>query len=414
MVNLSNRAAYTFIVLGVLVLVAVGINAYGGSTPSVMGHSIGELEGVQARVTGTCVAGSSIRVISSDGSVTCEPDDSGSGLWNQSGSDIYRSGGYVGIGTTSPMSRLHVQDGGIFVLGSSSPLILIGEGVSVGSSAYIGWDVVDNNLALGIVGDSKTLVIDGSERVGIGTENPSHKLDVEGNMSASFGDTNLVMGTAGQTGFIEALYEGDPTDLELRTADGPFVLFEGGSGQANFYHNVFVDGAITASGGTVWSSGNDGPNSGLNADLLDGVDSGNLNCKYIDGVEVKIIDEAPGGPNPRICVKSGACSTTSGSCIPHGSTSWKSGCGSDSDCTAGCNARLSSTTCSWSCNGDSIGECSGGTSTSGSTACTTVASVYCEDIGGIDYCLCGYSAASRPYTQEIMADTWYCASTVAE
>jgi hypothetical protein len=73
-INFSNRWLYFLITLGILAIVGVGVWAYGTSSPSTFGHSIGELEGVQARVTGTCAAGNSIRVINSDGSVTCEAD----------------------------------------------------------------------------------------------------------------------------------------------------------------------------------------------------------------------------------------------------------------------------------------------------------------------------------------------------
>ena len=50
---------------------------------------------IQARVGGTCLAGSSIRAIAGDGSVTCEPDDAGGNLVcsNASASDTVPAGG---------------------------------------------------------------------------------------------------------------------------------------------------------------------------------------------------------------------------------------------------------------------------------------------------------------------------------
>ncbi len=42
-VDISNKLAYTLILFGILAIIAVGINAYGTSNPSVLGHTFGEL-----------------------------------------------------------------------------------------------------------------------------------------------------------------------------------------------------------------------------------------------------------------------------------------------------------------------------------------------------------------------------------
>ncbi len=42
--NISNKLAYTLIVVLTIILVALGVYAYGGSAPATMGHSAGELD----------------------------------------------------------------------------------------------------------------------------------------------------------------------------------------------------------------------------------------------------------------------------------------------------------------------------------------------------------------------------------
>ncbi len=43
-VNLSNRWLYTLIVIGILTIIGVGVYAFGTTSPSTFGHSVGELD----------------------------------------------------------------------------------------------------------------------------------------------------------------------------------------------------------------------------------------------------------------------------------------------------------------------------------------------------------------------------------
>lgn len=41
--NISNKLAYTLIAISLIILLGIGVYAYGGTSPAVMGHSMGEL-----------------------------------------------------------------------------------------------------------------------------------------------------------------------------------------------------------------------------------------------------------------------------------------------------------------------------------------------------------------------------------
>lgn len=103
--------------------------------------------------------------------------------------------GNVGIGTTTPTSKLHVYTGnvdGLRVQSSNSAYIEIG-GTSVSRWRFANDYYVGNSLELlyGAAGANPTvsrLIVDGNGNVGIGTTAPGAKLHVAG--SSTYGDEN--------------------------------------------------------------------------------------------------------------------------------------------------------------------------------------------------------------------------------
>ncbi len=163
---------------------------------------------IQNRVSGTCAAGSSIRVIAQNGTVTCEADDVGSGV---GGSGTINFVPKWTAGTTLGNSR--ITDDGTTV--TIPGYVLLGSGVADSWFPYSGdgWAYVSGD---GIVfrdnaagGYAERMRIDGGGNVGIGATGVSAKLDVQGG--------GVIVGTIG-------------TNSNTRT----LTLLNSGSAQVNF------------------------------------------------------------------------------------------------------------------------------------------------------------------------------------
>jgi len=106
--------------------------------------------------------------------------------WEDSGSDIYFSGGNVGIGTTSPGTKLHIHSSGTNYLRLTSGSLSNGLdfATTTGGDAFI---VQNENANLRIsTNATERMRIDSNGNVGIGTTSPGAILDVNGSMRAAY------------------------------------------------------------------------------------------------------------------------------------------------------------------------------------------------------------------------------------
>lgn len=168
-------------------------------------------------------------------------------------------------------------------------------GFGASSNGY--FSCLDGNTILFRTATSHTerMRITSDGKVGIGTSAPTHGLEIKGNQAllglAGIGDANK------EYTYIKGSHNGNGTSFRLLEGANKILWFQYGKPDDDTY-SVNISGMsafslnkvnvkannLTVNDNKVWHAGNDGSGSGLDADLLDGVQNGEVTAKYLNPI----------------------------------------------------------------------------------------------------------------------------------
>jgi hypothetical protein len=215
-----------------------------------------------ATITSTQISNNAIGTSQlANATVTTAKLSSDIGVWTLSNSNVYRSTGLVGIGTTSPLSPLSFADatGAKILLSGSNATSQ--NGLSVSSAGLLIHSKSNEAINFGTGGGTDStfttnmrLLSDG--KLGIGTAAPAEKLDVLGTIRASTGfvatgnSKNATFGVAASSGNLST--SAAAGDAVLRAESGKLIL-QSGTGAGSIL--IGTDNAPTFNQKATFSSG---------------------------------------------------------------------------------------------------------------------------------------------------------------
>ncbi|NHF60444.1 hypothetical protein FK220_013905 [Flavobacteriaceae bacterium TP-CH-4] len=218
---------------------------------------------VDGNIRSNDLAGTGTRnvVADADGNLTIGSSGGGSSLWNENGSGIHYTSGYVGIGTSTPGTALDVLSDFNFSFNLTTTVEqnYMAFSNNAGYQGYAGIWTAANDMDFGTgvgnttgkvhltTGATPKLTVDADGDVGIGTTTPAANLHVNGNIRSNDlagtgtrnvvadSDGNLTIGSGSSASSVPIVFKVEGNGFAVKDLNGGTII------EADIWENVVYD-----------------------------------------------------------------------------------------------------------------------------------------------------------------------------